>query len=71
MAPASASASSRPAANFSISGFGVAIDNPADTLVSHGPDDTLGQLGPGTYDVRYVRTSDGTLLASGTVTITP
>jgi hypothetical protein len=57
--------------NVTISGFGVAIPNPADDVLSHSADNTLGQLGPGTYTVHYVRTSDGTLLASGTVTITP
>jgi hypothetical protein len=47
----------------------MAVANPGDNEFAHAPDDTLGSLGAGTYTLRYIRGS--TVLASGTVTITP
>jgi len=35
------------------------------------PDNSIASYGPGTYKVRYVRPSDGTVLATGTITVTP
>jgi hypothetical protein len=49
----------------------VDVANPEDNELAHTPDNAISSYGPGTYTVRYVRPSDGKVLASGTITITP
>lgn len=49
----------------------VDVSDPQANVLSHSPDDTLGSAGAGTYVLRYIRPSDGKVLAQGTVTITP
>jgi hypothetical protein len=51
--------------------YTVPVTNPQDDAIAHPPDDVLQYLQPGTYTVTYIRTSDGTELATGTVVITP
>jgi hypothetical protein len=49
----------------------MSVSNPDANEFAHAPDNYLGSLGAGTYTLRYIRVSDGTILAAGTVTITP
>ncbi|HEX7491282.1 MAG TPA: hypothetical protein VF337_06230 [Candidatus Limnocylindrales bacterium] len=48
----------------------VNVTDQTDDIFGHIPDTALGALGAGTYKMRYTRPSDGTVLATGTVTIT-
>jgi hypothetical protein len=48
----------------------IPVSDQSDDVFVHRADNTLGTLGPGKYSMRYSRPSDGTLLASGVVTIT-
>ncbi len=49
----------------------VPIADPAWNSLAHTPDDAVSGQSPGTYKVRYVRPSDGTLLAEGTIVVSP
>lgn len=48
----------------------VDISNPQFNELGHVPDNALASSGSGTYTIRYIRPSDATVLATGTITLT-
>ncbi len=49
----------------------VQVSNPQFNQLAHLADNSLGAYGAGIFTVRYIRPSDGAVLATGTITLTP
>ena len=47
------------------------VSNPQFNQFAHVPDNSLSAYGAGKFTVRYIRPSDGAVLATGTITLTP
>lgn len=59
------------AAESTVASQTVSIADPEWNQLAHTPDQAVSGESPGTYRVRYVRPSDGTLLAEGTIVVSP